>query len=165
MTTGDSAPLPADAAPTPAGDEATPDAGSLPAPPSTLSELASRARREVGLLDRELAEIDMLVQQARSEATRHETKRAQAAEKLAALSGGRGGDPKEIAELSNQLATLTRRAAIMDAQVEVLTGKQQVLARYRDALGRHADALSASMDAGTAVDVPASTVGVEGAGP
>ncbi|HEY6058160.1 MAG TPA: histidine kinase [Candidatus Limnocylindrales bacterium] len=166
MTTGDSAPLPGDAATTPAGDEATPDAGrSLPAPPSTLSDLASRAQREVGVLDRELAEIDMLVQQARSEATRHETKRAQAAEKLATLSGGRGGDPKEIAELGSQLASLARRAAIMDAQVEVLTGKQQVLARYRDALGRHADALSASMDAGTAVDVPASTVGVEGAGP
>ena len=56
---------------------------SLPLP---LLEIAERARREVDLLAREIGEIEMLVNQARTEATRHEQKRAQAAEKVKSFS-------------------------------------------------------------------------------
>ena len=44
--------------------------------PLPLLEIAERARREVDLLTREIGEIEMLVNQARTEATRHEQKRA-----------------------------------------------------------------------------------------
>jgi hypothetical protein len=51
----------------------------LPLPPL---EIAERARHEVDLLTREIEEIELLAQQARTEATRHETKRSQAVDKL-----------------------------------------------------------------------------------
>ena len=50
--------------------------------PLPLLEIAERARREVDLLSREIGEIEMLVNQARTEATRHEQRRSQAAEKV-----------------------------------------------------------------------------------
>jgi hypothetical protein len=40
--------------------------------PATGDELAASLATDVATLDRELAEIDMLVGQARSEASRHE---------------------------------------------------------------------------------------------
>ena len=43
--------------------------------------LAGRLRDDLATLDRELAEIDMLIGQARAEATRHEQKRGQASER------------------------------------------------------------------------------------
>ena len=47
-------------------------------------DLATRLELELHGLDGELAEIEMLVNQAKSEAIRHEQKRAQAADRLAA---------------------------------------------------------------------------------
>lgn len=102
-----------------------PDTESQAADP--LGELATRAADEASALERELAEIDMLLTQARAEATRHEQKRSQAAE--------RGDDPA-------QLVTLTRRAAVMEAQVDVLEGKRRALARYREAVAGYAEALA-----------------------
>jgi two-component system sensor histidine kinase DegS len=95
--------------------------------PATGDELAASLATDVATLDRELAEIDMLVGQARSEASRHEQKRAQAAERI---EGSGGGDPDAYA----QLVTLTRRAVLMEAQVDLLDGKRRALARHRDAL-------------------------------
>jgi signal transduction histidine kinase len=106
-------------------------------PPPALGE---RLAVDLAALDRELAEIDMLIGQARAEAGRHEQKRAQAAERLPVPD--RGSDPKEIVDAYVQLATLTRRAAIMEAQVDVLEGKRKALARHRDALGAIVDALA-----------------------
>ncbi len=105
-------------------------------PPATGSDLAARLADDVAALDRELVEIDMLVGQARTEATRHEQKRAQAAERI---EGGGGGD----AEAYAQLVTLTRRAVLMDAQVDNLDGKRRSLARHRDAVAAVAAALGA----------------------
>ncbi len=134
------------------GSGSTPLSGSgataLPAQaPASLAELATEAQREVAVLDRELTEIDMLVQQARSEASRHETRRKQVEEKLAALEAAPDRNLAEIVELSSQLLTHTKRAAIMDTQVEVLAGKQKVLSRYRDSLARYATGLTATVEA------------------
>ncbi|HEV7810706.1 MAG TPA: histidine kinase, partial [Candidatus Limnocylindrales bacterium] len=99
--------------------------------PASVGDLATRLAFEVQGLDRELAEIEMLVLQARSEASRHEQKRVQAAERLG---GSAALPPEDLAALNAQLVTLTRRAAVMEAQVDVLEGKRKTLARFRDSL-------------------------------
>jgi two-component system sensor histidine kinase DegS len=111
--------------------------------PPTLGE---QIDRDLEGLERELAEIGMLVEQARTEASRHEQKRSQAAERAAGLAGS--GRAQELADANAQLVTLTRRAAIMESQLDVLAGKQRTLERYRDGLARVRDALG---DAGFAV--------------
>jgi signal transduction histidine kinase len=115
------------------------DQGATTPAPVSLGELAERARGEVRALGDELGEIEMLVAQARTEAARHETRRMQATQKLAAAGELKA---KEVGELQGQLVTLTRRAAVMEAQVDVLEGKARALARYRDGLSAYADALS-----------------------
>jgi two-component system sensor histidine kinase DegS len=106
--------------------------------PLPLLEIAERARREVDLLTREIGEIELLVNQARTEASRHEQKRAQAAEKLhpASKDSETDGDEK-----SDQLVTLTKRSAIMEAQVDILEGKLKVLSRFRESLRRYSSEL------------------------
>jgi len=99
--------------------------------PEPAAELAGRVETEVRGLDQELAEIDMLVSQARTEAGRHEQKRVQATERLAT---GVNLPPDDITALNAQIVTLTRRAAVMEAQVDVLEGKQKTLTRFRDLL-------------------------------
>jgi two-component system, NarL family, sensor histidine kinase DegS len=116
------------------------------ATPGALGELTARVAREVATLDSELAEIDMLVQQARTEAERHELKRTQATEKLAALPEATPSE--DVIALNAQLVTLTRRAAVMESQVEVLDGKRKVLARFRDRLGDLAGALGVAVQDG-----------------
>ena len=82
----------------------------------------------------------MLVQQARSEASRHESKRAQAVEKLKSAAGYSAGS--DAAEQTEQLLAMSRRSAIMDAQVDILDGKVKILTRFRDSLS----SLSSEMD-------------------
>jgi two-component system, NarL family, sensor histidine kinase DegS len=95
-------------------------------------QLVAQVRTEIEALDRELAEIEMLVGQARTEATRHELKRATATEKLAHPDGTQ--TLVELAEGYGTLVVLTRRAVLMDAQVDVLDGKHKALARHRASL-------------------------------
>jgi two-component system sensor histidine kinase DegS len=110
--------------------------------PLPLLEIAERARREVDLLTREIGEIELLTNQARTEATRHEQKRAQAAEKIVPPSS----DEEEENQGLEQLLALTRRAAIMEAQVDILEGKLKILTRFRESLSRYgADLDRASM--------------------
>jgi two-component system sensor histidine kinase DegS len=110
--------------------------------PLPLLEIAERARREVDLLTREIGEIELLTNQARTEATRHEQKRAQAAEKIVPPSSGEEEDNQGL----EQLLALTRRAAIMEAQVDILEGKLKILTRFRESLSRYgADLDRASM--------------------
>jgi len=103
---------------------------------TSAAELADQLTAESARLDTEVTEIDLLVGHARSEAGRHETRRASAADRLAAL------DPSlpasEAIDLATQAVTLTRRAAFMDAQVEVLEAKKRALQRLKDAVDDHA---------------------------
>jgi two-component system sensor histidine kinase DegS len=101
--------------------------------PLPLLEIAERARREVDLLTREIGEIELLVNQARTEATRHEQKRAQAVEK--SKSSGKEGESQE--EEQDQLIALTKRSAVMEAQVDILEGKLKILTRFRESLRRY----------------------------
>ncbi|HEY8799876.1 MAG TPA: histidine kinase [Candidatus Limnocylindrales bacterium] len=99
---------------------------------------------EVGVLDAELREIEMLVAQARTEAERHETKRAQVADKLAQ---GINLPEADVATLNTQHVTLTRRALVMESQVEVLEGKRKTLTRFRDRLAELGDQYGAEIPA------------------
>jgi two-component system sensor histidine kinase DegS len=92
------------------------------------------AEEQLERLGRELTEIEMLEQQTRGEATRHEQRRAQAADRLAGIQARANGDADELIEAVSQLVTLTRRSAMMESQVDVLIGKQKALSRFRDHL-------------------------------
>ena len=109
--------------------ETAPSAG-----PATPADVLAAVGRDLEALDRELTEIELLAEQARTESGRHEAKRQAAADQLAALGRATAPDPAMVAELSAQLLELTKRAALMAAQVEVLDGKTKVLHRYRDGL-------------------------------
>ena len=127
----------ASAAPTEPAEPTEPTASSVP-------ELAQRMSEEAVRLGIELGEVEQLIAQARTEAARHEARRAAISDKLAAMvqaAASSGGPPPDTAELSAQLVLLTKRAALMESQVDVLGGKQRALARYRDGLAGYAEAL------------------------
>jgi two-component system, NarL family, sensor histidine kinase DegS len=107
--------------------------------PLPLLEIAERARREVDLLTREVGEIELLVQQARTEAARHETKRSQTVDKLRTASNY--DTESEEGQQTAQLMALTRRSAIMEAQVDILEGKLKILTRFRESLRRYSSEL------------------------
>jgi two-component system sensor histidine kinase DegS len=129
--------------------------------------LAERLAKDISALDGELTEIDMLVAQAKTEATRHEQRRVQTTEKL---STAVNLPPADLAALNTQLVALTRRAAVMEAQVDVLEGKRKTLARYRDNLMDLAEAygallpVDAGAGAGGAGGGPARLTAGEGTG-
>ncbi len=125
------------------------DGGEIP-----VGDLGIRLEAELVGVDSELAEIEMLISQARTEAGRHEQKRVQTAEKLTA---GVNMPTEDLVAMSTQLVTLTRRAAVMEAQVDVLEGKRKTLGRFRDMLAE-----LATVYGGTAAGVPLLTAG-EGA--
>ncbi len=117
-----------------------------PPAPASVSELSARMSEEAVRLDKELGEVELLIAQARTEATRHETRRAAAAEKLTAAlaaASARGEPAGDTTELNSQLVLMTKRAALMESQVDVLEGKQRALTRFRDAIAGYAEALAA----------------------
>jgi two-component system sensor histidine kinase DegS len=134
---------------------AAPDA---PPTASSVAELAEQVDRELATLDAELTEIDMLINQATTEAGRHELRRAQAVEKLDATASKM--DPADALEATRQQVLLTRRAAVMEAQVDVLKGKQRALSRFRDALAAYSASLGALATAPQALG-PGSAAAVE----
>ena len=131
------------------------DAASSASPSGGSGDLASRLLKEISSIDNELTEIDMLVNQAQSEATRHEQRRVQTTEKLGSGVNMPAGD---IAALNTQLVALTRRAAVMEAQVEVLEGKRKTLVRFRDSLMALAETFGGVMPVAGAD--PGGTVGL-----
>ena len=116
-------------------------------PPASLAEVTARMVDELARLDIELGEVDLLITQAKTEAARHETRRAAGADKvteaLASDPSGASADPAVAADLNTQLVLLTKRAALMESQVEVLEGKRRALGRYREALALYVDELAA----------------------
>ena len=119
--------------------------------PQSLPELSAHMANEVLQLDIELAEVDLLIAQAKTEAGRHEGRRVAASEKLvsattAATSAGTTLEPTVAADLNAQLVLLTQRAALMESQVDVLEGKRRALAQFRDAVGVYNATLSAYGD-------------------
>ena len=115
---------------------------------TTAADLAAQFAAEADRLAGEIAEIDMLVTQARTEAGRHEGRRAAAAEKLAELPEATSATA--AIDLVNQVATLTRRAALMEAQVEILEGKRRSVARLQETIQTHAAAAGTLAEAGVA---------------
>ena len=79
------------------------DGGETTAP---ADRFRADVRTELEALDRELAEIEMLVGQARTEAARHEQKRVLASEKLARP--GSNATAAEVAEGYTALVTMTK---------------------------------------------------------
>ncbi len=119
----------------------------------------AEARSQVERLDTELAEITLLEQAARAEASRHEQRRVQAADRLTALQGRPDADPAEVREATTQLVTLAGRAAVMQAQVDVLAGKQKTLARFRESLGGLLETLAPATGMGESAEGAEATTG------
>jgi two-component system sensor histidine kinase DegS len=118
-----------------------------PATPATLPELSGQMADELARLEAELSEVDLLVEQAKMEAGRHETRRVAAVEKIstataAAERAGTSLEPEVAVDLNNQLVLSTKRAALMESQVDVLEGKRRALNRYRDSLKVYVEALT-----------------------
>jgi two-component system sensor histidine kinase DegS len=125
-----------------------------PIAPTNLSELSAVIADEIAGLDKELGEVELLIAQARAESTRHETRRAGAAEKLSTVLAAvpPGGSAPDTVELNAQLVLQTQRAALMQSQVEVLEGKQRALTRFRTALAGYAEAIEGLQDAPSGAD-------------
>ena len=124
---------------------------------TTLADLAAELEREHGLLERELAEIEMLLRQANTEAERLEARRALAEERVTTLERAADGS-EELAEARRLVIAETRRATMMAAQVEVLSGKQRALARFRDRLAETLPVVRDATGAGGATMAESSPV-------
>lgn len=105
-----------------------------PAQPRSVAEIRAGLADELNQLDREAAEIEMLVTQTRTEAELHESRQLKGQERAVTLEREARPDPAQISEAQAQLLTLSRRAILMDAQVQVLEGKQRTLQRFRERL-------------------------------
>ena len=127
-------------------DQPSPGQDQASSPPGSPAELAERVDRDVASLDTELAEIELLVQQASAEGERHEARRAALANKIATHRPTESSAPMELADQNAQLVGLTRRAVVMESQVDVLNGKAKVLKRYRDGLAAVAEELRVMTD-------------------
>lgn len=126
----------------------------------SLAGLTSRLATDLATLDAELAEIELLVTQARAEAARHEGRRSTTATKLAAL--GPDGDLKDRLDLTTTLVTLSKRAALMESQVDVLEGKRRALARYRDAVAAYGETSAALETSAAAAEAASASSPFEG---
>ncbi len=116
-----------------------------------LAELATELENEQSTLGRELAEIELLLRQAGSEAERHEERRTQAEERLLALDNDPRADRAALVEARTQLLSQTRRQTMMQGQLEVLQGKQRALLRFRQRLDQIVPALGAARNGGEAL--------------
>ena len=128
------------------GDESKQDEG------RTLGQILAA---QIEVIDRELAEIEMLANQVKSEAARHEARRAQTADRV----GSATANPttpalKEVVDSYNALITMTRRAVLMEAQAELLEAKGKALARHRASLVAIGEATTAEAARQAILPVP-----------
>jgi two-component system sensor histidine kinase DegS len=112
----------------------------------TVAEIRAGLARELDRLDQEAAEIEMLVQQTRTELERHEGRRAKGEQRLTALERDPRPDLTALQEARAQLLTLSRRATLMESHVQVLDGKQKGLQRYRQRISELDSELAALPD-------------------
>jgi two-component system sensor histidine kinase DegS len=117
---------------------------------SGASKLAERLAADSRTVREEIEEIELLINQARTEAGRHEARRAAAADKLAAATenvtkaaaGGSGpavrDAAKDLAEAASQLVSVARRSALMEAQIDLLEGKRKTVGRLLETIDEHA---------------------------
>jgi two-component system sensor histidine kinase DegS len=119
-------------------------------PPPT--DFAALLAQEAAAVKAEVEEIELLINQAKTEAARHETRRGTAAEKLNVaadrLATGGNAGAKDLAELANQLVAVARKAALMEAQIDLLEGKRKSALRLAETLATKAE--QAKSVAGTA---------------
>jgi two-component system sensor histidine kinase DegS len=119
----------------------------------TMAELAADLERDRATIERELAEIELLMRQAASEVERHEGRRAQAEDRVSALEKDTRADPDSLAAAHAQLLSQTRRQTMMQGQIEVLAGKQKALQRFQQRLEQLAPVMAeagGTRDAGAA---------------
>ncbi len=108
--------------------------------PTTAAEtpatpgLAERIAADIAGLDAELAEIDLLIQQARNEAARHEQRLERAGERIAQVTSGRSVAITEVTEAYQALVVVTRKAGVMQTSIDVLEGKRRTIIRFRERL-------------------------------
>jgi two-component system sensor histidine kinase DegS len=127
---------------------------------TTVAELAEQFAAEAQKIREELDEIELLINQARTEAARHEARRGAAADKLAAAEkaasspggSGAGGQAmrdavKDLTDAATQLVSVARRSVLMEAQIDLLEGKRKTIGRLHDAISDHAARLRAVADA------------------
>jgi two-component system, NarL family, sensor histidine kinase DegS len=133
---------------------------------NSAADFANRLTDEAVAVRSEVDEIDLLINQAKTESARHETRRSGAAEKLgmAAERAAAGGNAagKELVDLANQLVTVARKAALMEAQIDLLEGKRKSAVRLAELLDAKAE--QAKRVAGMPADAGADAAGEDGAG-
>jgi two-component system, NarL family, sensor histidine kinase DegS len=101
-------------------------------PEAPAPSLITRIDADLASLDAEITEIDLLLQQARNEASRHEQRLEQAGERIAQVTSGRAVAIGEVTEAYQALVTVTRKAGVMQSSIDVLEGKRRTLVRFRD---------------------------------
>jgi len=146
---------------------------------TSTAKLADRLAADAVTVREEIDEIELLINQARTEASRHEARRAAAAQKLAvtteslsklAASGAPGAAireaAKELTEAASQLVSVARRSALMEAQIDLLEGKYKTAGRLHETIVEHAARIRelADAQAGAATNADG-TVDGEGALP
>jgi two-component system, NarL family, sensor histidine kinase DegS len=133
----------------------------------TPEELAGRLVAEAATVQGEIDEIELLINQAKTEAARHEARRAAAADKLAAaadkLAVAAGGTSKDVSDLANQLVNVARKSALMEAQIDLLEGKRKSVGRLHEAILAHAASIR-EMAPATAAEAAAKPAGARGTG-
>ena len=139
------------------------------APPAgevtSAADLAARLAEEARIVKTEVDEIELLINQAKTEASRHETRKSAASEKLALAAekiAAGSGDPKEVTELANQLVAIARKAALMEAQIDLLEGKRKSGMRLHESITAHE--AQARVVAGLPPDEADASAGANGSG-
>jgi two-component system sensor histidine kinase DegS len=89
---------------------------------------------DIQKIEREISEIDMLMEQVTVEIERHKSRTTKLASELESLEQQSAPDRGELSEARSNLLSSTRREMLFDAQRQILEGKRRVLARFMQRL-------------------------------
>ncbi len=115
-------------------------------PQGGVSRLRSELEGDIGKIESEISEIDLLMEQVTVEIDRHEARLAKLTSELESIEQLAAPDPEELAEARSNLISITRREMLFEAQRQVLEGKQRVLARFLQRLVEIDNSLAAMDD-------------------